>query len=34
MLEIPYGTLLGVYTLWVLLSAVREEEYKRMVSGA
>ena len=34
MLEIPYGTLLGIYTLWVLLSAEREEEYKRMVSGA
>lgn len=34
MLEIPYGTLLGIYTLWVLLSAEREEEYKLMVSGA
>ena len=27
---IPFGTLLGIYTLWVLLPAEAEEEYRRM----
>jgi hypothetical protein len=30
LLFIPFGTFLGIYTLWVLLPAQSEEEYRRM----
>ena len=33
LLFIPFGTLLGIYTLWVLLPARSEEEYRRMSSA-
>jgi hypothetical protein len=33
LLDMPFGTALGVYTFWVLLPAQSEEEYRRM-SGA
>jgi hypothetical protein len=29
-LFIPFGTLLGIYTLWVLLPAQSEEEYRKI----
>jgi len=32
--HIPFGTALGVYTLWVLLPAHSEEEYERYRSAA
>jgi len=34
LLEMPFGTALGIYTLWVLLPAQSEEEYRRMASAA
>jgi len=33
LLFIPFGTLLGIYTLWVLLPAQSEEEYRRISSA-
>jgi len=33
LLEMPFGTMLGIYTLWVLLPAEGEQEYRRMTSG-
>jgi len=33
LLEIPFGTALAIYTLWVLLPAEREAEYKRLASS-
>ena len=30
LLNIPFGTALGIYTLWVLLPAASEQEYKHM----
>jgi len=30
LLDIPLGTALGIYTLWVLLPARSEEEYRQM----
>ncbi len=30
LLNVPLGTALGIYTIWVLLSAGSEEEYRRM----
>jgi hypothetical protein len=30
LLNIPIGTALGIYTIWVLLSSGAEEEYRRM----
>lgn len=33
LLEIPFGTALAIYTLWVLLPAEREEEYRRLASS-
>ena len=30
LLNIPFGTALGIYTLWVLLPAESEREYRRM----
>ena len=32
--HIPFGTALGIYTLWVLLSAHSEEEYEQYHSAA
>lgn len=34
LLDIPFGTALGVYTLWVLLPAAAEAEYKRTAGSA
>jgi hypothetical protein len=34
LLEMPFGTALGIYTLWVLLPAKSEEEYRRMSEAA
>lgn len=34
LLEPPLGTALGIYTLWVLLPAGSEEEYRRMARAA
>jgi hypothetical protein len=33
LIDIPFGTAIGIYTLWVLLPAESEQEYKTM-SGA
>ncbi len=30
LLNVPFGTALGIYTLWVLLPAESEEEYRRL----
>ena len=30
LVEMPFGTALGVYTLWVLLPAESEQQYKRI----
>jgi dolichyl-phosphate-mannose--protein O-mannosyl transferase len=30
LLFMPFGTLLGIYTLWVLLPAQSEEEYRKI----
>jgi hypothetical protein len=32
--QIPFGTALGVYTLWVLLPAHSEAEYEKYQAGA
>lgn len=32
--DVPFGTALGVYTLWVLLPAQSEEEYRRFAKTA
>jgi hypothetical protein len=34
LIHIPFGTLLGIYTLWVLLPAESEQEYRREVRAA
>jgi len=34
LLEPPFGTALGIYTLWVLLPSGSEEEYRRMARVA
>ena len=34
MLNVPFGTALGIYTLWVLLPASSEEEYRRLARVA
>jgi hypothetical protein len=34
LLDMPFGTALGVYSLWVLLPAKSEEEYRRMERAA
>lgn len=34
LLDIPFGTALGIYTLWVLLPAKSEEEYRQMATAA
>lgn len=30
LIHVPFGTALGIYTLWVLLPAQSEEEYRRL----
>ena len=30
LLDMPFGTALGIYTLWVLLPARSEEEYRQI----
>ena len=32
--DMPFGTALGVYTLWVLLPAKSEEEYRQIAKAA
>ena len=34
LIDIPFGTALGVYTLWVLLPAESEQEYRSMANAA
>jgi zinc-ribbon domain len=34
LIHIPFGTVLGVYTLWVLLPAASEEEYRQLARVA
>lgn len=34
LLDMPFGTALGIYTLWVLLPAKSEEEYKQISNAA
>jgi hypothetical protein len=34
LLDVPFGTALGIYTLWVLLPAKSEEEYKQRSAAA
>ena len=34
LIDIPFGTALGIYTLWVLLPAKSEEEYQKMAKAA
>jgi len=34
LVDMPFGTALGVYTLWVLLPAQSEVEYRRMARAA
>ena len=33
LLDIPFGTALGIYTLWVLLPMQSDEEYRRLAGG-
>jgi|YelNatPaOPRAMG01_1025707.scaffolds.fasta_scaffold13919_6 hypothetical protein len=34
LIHLPFGTALGIYTLWVLLPAESEQEYRRMARTA
>ena len=34
LIDMPFGTALGVYTLWVLLPAKSEEEYRQIAKAA
>ena len=34
LVDIPFGTALGIYTLWVLLPAESDEEYRRIAKAA
>jgi predicted nucleic acid-binding Zn ribbon protein len=34
LLDVPFGTALGIYTLWVLLSAKSEKEYRQITQAA
>lgn len=34
LVDMPFGTALGIYTLWVLLPAQSEQEYKQIARGA
>jgi hypothetical protein len=33
LLHFPFGTVLGIYTLWVLMPQQSEQEYRRMAVG-
>jgi hypothetical protein len=33
LVEMPFGTALGIYTLWVLLPAKSEEEYRKLAAA-
>jgi zinc-ribbon domain len=33
LVHVPFGTALGIYTIWVLLSANAEERYARLAAG-
>lgn len=33
LIRIPFGTALGIYTLWVLMPTASEEEYRRLASA-
>jgi hypothetical protein len=34
LMDIPFGTAIGIYTLWVLLPAESEQEYRKMAQAA
>jgi hypothetical protein len=34
LIDIPFGTAIGIYTLWVLLPAESEQEYRTMSNAA
>jgi hypothetical protein len=34
LLNPPFGTALGIYTLWVLLPAASEQEYRQIARAA
>jgi hypothetical protein len=34
LIDIPFGTAVGIYTLWVLLPAQSEEEFRRIANAA
>jgi len=34
LIHIPFGTALGIYTIWVLLPAKADEEYRRLAQAA
>jgi hypothetical protein len=34
MVHMPFGTILGIYTLWVLLPAASEQEYRSVARAA
>jgi hypothetical protein len=34
LIKVPFGTALGIYTLWVLLPAQSEEEYRQIARAA
>jgi len=34
LIDIPFGTAIGIYTLWVLLPAESEQEYRTMSRAA
>jgi hypothetical protein len=34
LVDLPFGTALGIYTLWVLLPAESEQEYRTMAETA
>lgn len=34
LIHIPFGTALGIYTIWVLLSPQADEEYRRLAQAA
>jgi hypothetical protein len=34
LIDIPFGTAIGIYSLWVLLPAESEQEYRTMSQAA
>jgi hypothetical protein len=34
LIDLPFGTALGIYTLWVLLPAQSEEEFRQISNAA